>query len=167
MANNYTSRDMHGPGIYRVEINGRSTLARCIGNGEWDIDPEEVESFYCEGIALDRGYNKWDREEPGFVERLQQLSGRAIQPLCELAWRELMGTVSRIELTPRFITVNGLQVPEPVKTYEEGQSYWMACVDKGGPAVCFTKLRQHALSGRAHKGREDAMLHAKAMVNFN
>ena len=68
---------------------------------------------------------------------------------------------------PKYIVVNGVNVPEPVRKLKHGQEYWLALVGSGVPAAYqWSPVFHHDFLafGLIHLTREAAQAHIDAML---
>jgi hypothetical protein len=76
------------------------------------------------------------------------------------------------EYKPRIITINGMEVPEPVREpLEDEQEYWTINLDGSGPESHIWKNDrldyQWLDSGLIHLTEENAVRHIDAIINAN
>lgn len=83
-----------------------------------------------------------------------------------LGW--VVTSPNRVRRKPRTITVNGVEVPEPLREIVDGQEYWLADVKEGcSPCRFYLEVpheRRWLRNGLCHATAEAAKAHREAML---
>lgn len=115
--------------------------------------------------------------ETGIVDWCEGTTGFSVRFGCERAWSFPFFVLEKIADATRYITINGFEVPEPVRgPMRRGERYWVVSIapfQDHGSTFCreynwaddgFDRLWLQR--GLIHRTQEAAEKHAKALLSF-